>query len=188
MVPLPLCVRIWRRLPLTNASCISPDVFSQPLGAQTVDLVIGGSTKVNFLPGEVFNLSYANSFLYVPPSLITLGAQAFPNATTISLDVSQFDLTWVNASPATYNVVGDKGVQTTVSIASAKGNADFSIPIPQDGYLTLGPFTAGSESGSFAAVSVGDSKFSSALEDSEGNKLFSFDGTCKPSGAMELIA
>lgn len=158
----------------------------QPLGPQTVDLVIGGSTHIYFNPGEVFNLSYANSFLYVPPSLISLGTQAFPNATTLSLDVHEFELTWVNAVPDSYNVVGAAGVHTSVSLSAAQG-ANFNIPIPNDGYLTLGPFTAG-EAGTFAAVSVGKSSFTSALEDASGNALFSFNGTCQPSGELELIA
>lgn len=150
-------------------------------------MLIGGTIPTYFHPGQSFDLAQSQNFLYVPPSLISLAAQAYPSATELALEISEFDLKWENASPDTYNVAGNGNISTTASLTGAAGNSNFNIPIPTDGYLTIGPFTAGTD-GTYAAVAVGHSVFEASLLDASGKALFTFDGTCDPAAPLELIA
>lgn len=149
-----------------------------------MDLIIGGSLPVYFNPGEQFSLNASQAFLYAPEVLIGSISTAFPNASTLEIDVSEFQVVWENASPSPFNVAAN-GISTTVSVVGA--NSNFTIPIPTDGYLTIGPFTAGADN-TFAAIAVGDSSFRATLKDDEGHSLYSFAGTCSPASYLELIA
>lgn len=149
-------------------------------------MIIGGTIPTYFNPGQQFSLTQSNSFLYVPSNLISLAKQAYPNATQIDTTISEFNLLWENASPATFNVASTP-IRTSVDLGQISDGSQSVIPIPQNGYLTIGPFAAGSD-GTYAAVAVGTANATVSIVDSASNSLLSFDVACKVPAPLELIA
>ncbi|KAK4504357.1 hypothetical protein PRZ48_005273 [Zasmidium cellare] len=152
-----------------------------PLGDYTLDLEIAGTIPAYFAPGSQFSLSNAQSFLRVPDSLSSLAVSAFPDAKTFETTVTEFDILFDNAQPATYNVA-----KTPIHASSPISGSDVIIAIPETGSLNVGPITAGKD-GQIVAVAVGSANASVAIADASGNALLTLPVTCKVMSPLELI-
>lgn len=153
------------------------------LGVYPLDLEIAGTIPTNFKPGQQFSLTNAQGFLRVPQNLTDLAKAGFPSATTFHTTVSEFDILFTNASPATYNVAGS---QTIVSDAAIPASGQLTIPIPSTGSFSIGPITAGAD-GTIVGVAVGKSVASIDVRDASGKTLFTLGATCQVPAPLELI-
>lgn len=155
-----------------------------PLGPQDLDLIIGGTIPTYLAPGQQFYLSNADSFLRIPSSLISLAKQAFPNAKTFDTSVTNFDILFQNAQPNSFNVAKN-GLKSSVPVPD-DATKDLVLPIPYDGFLNVGPVTAGAN-GQIVSVAVGTANATTQLSDASGANLFSFPVDCQVPSPLELI-
>jgi len=157
------------------------------LGAEQLDLTIGGQLPTILIPGEEFSLERAQSFLRVPPSVVKLAAEGFPNATTLSTTVTDFDLYFSNVSPGSVNVAYATPLQSLIDITGVNTSEPLVIPIPESDRLTVGPVTVANAVGEVMSLSVGNASALVALLDADGTELYGFNATCAPYAALELI-
>jgi hypothetical protein len=157
------------------------------LGAEQLDLTIGGQLPTVLIPGEKFSLSRAQSYLRVPPSIIALAKKGFPTASKLALDVSAFDLFFSNASPASINVASPTHLKSTVDISHASNKTALVIPIPEFNSLKVGPITVANKVGDVMSLSVGNATAAVSLLDNSGKSLYDFNVHCQPYAFLELI-
>nr|POE48767.1 hypothetical protein CFP56_38863 [Quercus suber] len=151
-----------------------------------LDLTIGGEIPTYFAPGQKFSLTYADSFLRVPASLVKLAKSAFPNLKSFDTTITSFNILFTNASPATFNAAATP-IKSSIDVTGASGSTDFVIPIPQSGYLpNVGPITAGS-AGTIAGVAIGTANATVVLTDNTGKSLLTLPVTCNVPAPLELI-
>lgn len=87
-----------------------------------------------------------------------------------------------NAEPSYLNAAA----VPIISTIDITGASDTYIPIPSDGFLTIGPATAGQD-GTVVLVSVDDAVASVTLVNADGCNLSTFPVTCSVPQALELI-
>jgi hypothetical protein len=154
------------------------------VGKYPLDLEIVGTIPSYFKPGQQFNLANAQSFLRVPTNLTTLAKNAFPQATTFQSTISEFEILFTGASPASYNVAASSSIISNAAIPAA--GQQLIIAIPENGYLNaIGPITAGS-SGT-TGIAVGQAKASINVLDASGTTLLNLAATCNVPAPLELI-
>nr|POE96967.1 hypothetical protein CFP56_63792 [Quercus suber] len=156
------------------------------LGPQNLDLTIGGEIATYFAPGQKFSLTYADSFLRIPASLVSLAKSAFPNLKSFDTTITSFDILFTNASPSSFNAAANP-IKSSIDVAGASSSEDFVIAIPQTGYLPdVGPITAGS-AGTIAGIAIGQANATVVLVDTSGNSLLTLPVTCNVPAPLELI-
>jgi hypothetical protein len=154
------------------------------LGKYPLDLEIVGTIPSYFKPGQQFNLVNGQSFLRVPTNLTTLAKNAFPQATTFQTTISEFEILFTGASPASYNVAATTSIVSNAAIPAV--GQQLIIAVPENGYFNaIGPITAG-QSGT-TGIAVGQAKASINVLDSTGKVLLNLAATCNVPAPLELI-
>jgi len=155
-------------------------------GESLLDLTIGGTIPTFFAPGQKFNLTQSENFLRVPASIVNRAKKAHPNITTLYTSISQFDVLFTNAYPATFNAAS-KPLTASVDITDVNATEPIVVPVPQSGDLSLGLVTASNTIGDIVHVSVGNATAVAQFRDACGKSLLSLHVTCSPVAYLELI-
>ncbi len=105
-----------------------------------------GGTMTAELPawlpaGKPFVFQSATGSLDLPAGVINALLANYPGATTVSGTIDTLDINAQNSTPAVFNVASPP---ITVAPSPATFGQQLDIPIPENGTLTVGPWTAGS--------------------------------------------
>ncbi|KAA2250173.1 hypothetical protein F0L68_39205 [Solihabitans fulvus] len=160
-------------------SCTMPII-----GTQTVNVGLSGTLTSQLGSGQQFYLSDGAGTLTIPANVVNLIAAL--GADSMSGTVNTLQITATGATPASLDAANG----TPIVIPSTKLVADQPVvlPLPADGLLTVGPYTAGTSG--IANLGVGGSTATINLADASGNPvLYPLDVTCDaPNPTVSLAA